>query len=388
MHTFRLLRWGLGCAHDTWISPHCDHRGFGVPCLQRICRSDLVALVTTFRRGALLAVLICLLSQFIGGGVARAEVQGEVLCRITDPRLTEISGMAPSMLHTNVMWVHNDSGDAARLYALSLQDCNVVGELTLRDVSARDFEGLAAGVDAQGRPVLWVGDIGDNLDSWDNVAIYRVREPKNLGKKSVRAQRFRFTYEDRSHNAETILADPNSTQLWVVTKQLASGSMYQLPANLSKTRINIATKVGSVGGLVTDGAINPNGSGFVLRDYFDAHFYDGLPPGELEEKQALPAQALGEAIAWLPDGQSLVIASEGDDRLIAVSTAPADESSSPTPTSQADPVAPVIENLSDNSVNYVPLLAGVVGAIALVTGLVIMSRKPRESAMGKKMKAE
>ena len=388
MHTFRLLSEGLGCTHDTSFSPDCDDCGSGVPRFQRFCRSDLVNLGHTIRRAALCAVLVLLFSQSVGALGARAEVRSEVLCTIADPRLTEISGMAPSSLHENVMWVHNDSGDAARLYALSLQDCNVVGELTLRDVSARDLEGLAAGVDAQGRPVLWVGDIGDNLDSWDSVAIYRVREPKNLGKKSARAQEFRFTYKDRPHNAETILADPDSPQLWIVTKQLASGSIYELPAKLSRTQINIATKVISVGGLVTDGAVNPNGSGFVLRDYFDAHFYNGMPPGEFSEKQALPAQIQGEAIAWMPDGQSLVIAGEGDDRLIAVSIAVAQESSSPTPSSSTNTVTPVVGELTENSVNYLPLVVGVIGAIALVTGLVIISRKPRDSAMGKKIKAE
>ena len=95
----------------------------------------------------------------------------DVMCEFTDTRLNEISGMAPSQVHPGVMWVHNDSGDEARLYALRLSDCAVVGELTLRDVSARDFEGLASGVDAQGRPVLWVGDIGDNVDSWSDVSI-------------------------------------------------------------------------------------------------------------------------------------------------------------------------------------------------------------------------
>ena len=194
----------------------------------------------------------------------------EVICELTDPRLTEISGMAPSQLHSGVMWVHNDSGDKARLYALQLSNCAVVGELTLRDVSARDFEGLAAGVDARGRPVLWVGDIGDNRDSWSDVSIYRVREPKKLGKTSAQTQRYRFTYEDRPHNAETILADPNSQQLWIVTKQMASGSVYALPKKLRKSGINIAKKVSSATGLITDGAIKPDGTIFVLRDYFQA----------------------------------------------------------------------------------------------------------------------
>jgi hypothetical protein len=88
--------------------------------------------------------------------------------------------MAPSALHPGVMWIHNDSGDDAKLYALKLNDCSIVGELSLQGVSARDFEGLAAGVDPKGRPVLWVGDIGDNRDSWSDVSIYRIRNLKNL----------------------------------------------------------------------------------------------------------------------------------------------------------------------------------------------------------------
>ena len=224
----------------------------------------------------------------------------EVICELTDPRLTEISGMAPSQLHSGVMWVHNDSGDKARLYAVQLSNCAVVGELALRDVSARDFEGLAAGVDAQGRPVLWVGDIGDNRDSWSDVSIYRIREPKKLGKTSAQVQRYRFTYEDRPHNAETILADPDSQQLWIVTKQMASGSIYALPKKLRKSGINTARKIGSATGLITDGAIKPDGTTFVLRDYFDAQFFRGLPEGVVDEKIDLPGQPQGEAIAWLP----------------------------------------------------------------------------------------
>lgn len=286
--------------------------------------------------------------------------------------------MTASALHPDVMWVHNDSGDSARLYALSLNTCDVVGELTLRNVDARDFEGIARGVDRQGRAVLWVGDIGDNLDSWESVAVYRVREPLTLGVKSVRAAEFRFTYEDRPHNAETILADPNSPQLWIVTKQLASGAIYKLPARLSQSRINIAERVGGVGGLVTDGSMNPQGTGFVLRDYFDAHLYTGLPPGELTEKFPLPAQVQGEAIAFTATGDSLVIASEKDTRLIQIDF----------PKVFEDLVAAEEETVppEEEAVNYVPLVigivGGIVGGIALLTGLISISRRLNKRTTG------
>ncbi len=321
---------------------------------------------------------------------ALAVPSTEVVCEFTDPRLTEISGMAPSKLHPGVMWVHNDSGDEARLYALQLSDCSVVGELTLRDVSARDFEGLAAGVDAQGRSVLWIGDIGDNRDSWSDVSIYRIREPKKLGNKSAQVQRYRFTYEDRPHNAETILADPTSQQLWIVTKQLASGSIYVLPRKLKKSGINIAKKIGSVTGLITDGAMKPDRTGFVLRDYFDAQFYSadnndgGLPAGALIEEVELPAQPQGEAIAWLPGENAVVIASEGDNRLLRVQ-APTVASPNPTQT----PMQGVVPEQfpQSRSISYMVLMGVIGGGVVLVTGLIRMRKRPASKATGSIKKA-
>lgn len=323
-------------------------------------------------------------SVFVLPTSAIAAPSTEAICELSDPRLTEISGMAPSRLHSGVMWVHNDSGDKAKLYAVKLSNCAVVGELTLREVSARDFEGLAAGVDAQGRSVLWVGDIGDNRDSWSDVSIYRIREPKKLGKKSAKVQRYRFTYEDRPHNAETILADPSSQQLWIVTKQMASGSIYALPKKLKKSGINIAKRVGSATGLITDGAIKPDATTFVLRDYFDAQFFRGLPAGVVTKKVDLPAQPQGEAIAWLPGENAVVIASEGDNRLIRVD-APEGAAASPAEglTESSDPT----QFVPDQDINYVSLYAVIAGVIALVTGLILIRKRPESNVTGSTRKA-
>jgi hypothetical protein len=334
------------------------------------------------------------------GAVFADSPSTEVVCEFTDPRLNEISGMAPSALHPGVMWVHNDSGDEAKMYALQLNDCSVVGELTLLGVSARDLEGLAAGVDPKGRPVLWVGDIGDNRDSWNDVSIYRIREPKKLGNTSGEVKRYRFTYDDRPHNAETILADPRSQQIWIVTKQLASGSIYALPKKMKKSgknsRINIAKKIGSASGLITDGAMKPDGTGFVLRDYFDAQFFGGSPAGELVQEIQLPAQPQGEAIAWLPGEDAVVIASEGDSRLLRVPVAPVTSTGTsqgasivPTPAAeQAPTTAPGQSIIQGQSVNYVVLIGVVSGVIILVTGLISIRKRPKNKTTGSTKKAE
>ena len=225
--------------------------------------------------------------------------------------------MTRSVRHPNVIWVHNDSGDEAVLYGVDDRTCATVAELRLRGVQARDFEGLASSVDDEGRAFLWVGDIGDNRDSWSDVSIYRVREPAKLGERSRSPRRWRFTYPDQPHNAETLMVSnsDDTTGVWVATWQLASGGLYSVPL---RKGVAIADRVGDVGSLITDGAIHPAGNGYVLRDYLDVHVFQGLPPGRRIAKLALPAQVQGEAITWTADGRGVFIASEKDPRLIRV----------------------------------------------------------------------
>ena len=244
---------------------------------------------------------------------AQKELPGTEVCRFDDRRLTEISGMAASLMHENVVWVHNDSSDAARLYALDLQTCDTVSELRLRGVQARDFEGLASTRNARGRAALWVGDIGDNRDSWPSVTLHRVWEPKTLGTRSRPVKSWDFTYPDRPHNAETLMVSGRS--VWAATWQLATGGVYSVPL---RHTVASAERLDDVGPLTTDGSIHPDERGYVLRDYLDVHLYVGLPPGRKVATFALPRQVQGEAITWTSDGSGLLIASEEDDRLLRV----------------------------------------------------------------------
>ena len=125
-----------------------------------------------------------------------------------------------------------------------------------------------------------------------------------------------MTYPDRPHNAETLLANPRVPQLWIVTKQLAHGSLYSLPDPLRK--VNKASLIRVEDGLITDGAVSPAGDRYVLRDYFQATVYSGLPPGRAQVTFDLPGQFQGEAVTWTADGRSLLVAGERDNRLLKV----------------------------------------------------------------------
>lgn len=262
----------------------------------------------------------------------------DVVCRL-DRSLDEISGMTASVRHPGVLWVHEDSGSGPVLHAVDASTCAMLATLTVRGSRARDYEAVATGTGPGGEPVIWLGDIGDNRDAWPTVELLRIREPETLRDRSVRATRFAFTYDDRPHDAETLLA--HGSRVWVVTKQLASGGLYELPDPLDPDGVNIATRVRDETGLVTDGNVAPDGSRYVLRDYFDARLFTGLPPGEPGEAIDLPPQAQGEAVAFTADGSALLVASEGDRRLLRVAL-PGTATPSPAPSASVAPSESVV----------------------------------------------
>jgi len=74
----------------------------------------------------------------------------------------EASGIAASRKNPGVLWVHNDSGDSARLYAVNLEG-KLVAVCRIKGARARDWEDIAVGPGPGPRQdYLYIGDIGDN----------------------------------------------------------------------------------------------------------------------------------------------------------------------------------------------------------------------------------
>ncbi len=315
---------------------------------------DLVHRSSRIRLRGLRRVVVLLASGSLGLSIAftgvapsaRAGDGAHVVCRWTDQRLGEVSGIALSGVHLGVAWVHNDSGGGPYLYAMDTTTCVVRARVRISNIDARDIEGIASGVDASGRHVLWVGDVGDNRDSWPSVRIHVVVEPAVLKNESVTARTYQFTYLDGPHNAETVLAVPTKPQLWVVTKQLAAGGIYPLPVPLVSQSVMQLPRIAPAGGLITDGAISPDGTKYVLRDYVWAYVFDGLPPGRQITRITLPQQPQGEAITWTADGQGLLTAGERDNALWFVPIPTDAPASSSPPTSSSAIVTPTPNALS------------------------------------------
>ena len=147
--------------------------------------------------------------------------------RIDAPGLDELSGMARSARDPGRLWVHNDSGDKARLYAVGT-DGRYLGRLKLEDADNVDWEDLAS-FSLGGRPYLLVADIGDNDRRRDVVSLYVVAEPAAPEHDSAPDWRIDFRYPDGPRDAEAVAVDAAEGFVYILTKRDLPPLLYRVP---------------------------------------------------------------------------------------------------------------------------------------------------------------
>ncbi|WP_374982638.1 WD40 repeat domain-containing protein [Streptomyces fradiae] len=236
---------------------------------------------------------------------AASENDGFIL---TDPRITESSGLAASRAHPGVYWTHNDQ-DEPRVFAVDERTGETVATVTLRGIGKpRDMEAISVGPDGY----VYVGDIGDNLDgSWSHVWIYRFREPERLRDTTVDATQYTVRYEDGPRDAEALMVHPRTGRAYIASKNEEGGGLYEGPRKLSAKGVNVFRRVGEVP-WVTDGAFSPDGTRLVLRGYFSARGY-AWKDGRLGADERVRAPILGqsESVTYTADGTALLFGTEG-----------------------------------------------------------------------------
>ncbi len=302
-----------------------------------------------------------------------------VVLTLQDPSITESSGLAVSARHPGVLWTHNDGGSSAQVVAVDRRG-ESVARVTLAGVDPYDPESLAPGVDGKGRPVLFLGDIGDNERTRGNVSVFRFREPARLADSTVDAQWYRFTYPDGPHDAEALLVGPDG-RIMIATKGLADAGLYRAPERLvtADRGSNALVRVADVPVLVTDGAYLPDGR-FVLRTYTSVYVYDR--PGHEVARAELPTQPQGESVA-AASARRLLVGSEGKHSQILAVPVPGPPTVSPSPTSaSASPATtPAAARDAAEPDRSGPALAiRVLGVVMVAAGAALFVRRRRRQS--------
>ena len=220
------------------------------------------------------------------------------------PEIDESSGLTASRRWAGVLWTHNDSGDRARIFAVSPKGRVIIPSgsdpaayrgVTVLGAENVDWEDIAA--DNRGR--LYLGDFGNNSNQRRDLGIYAVLEPDPLRSDTVEVLAFwPFHFPDQRHypdpdknfDAEALFAANGC--LYVLSKNRGDlqTRLYRLRSHKRPgVEVSLIGRF-DIGGLVTAADASADGRRIVVLTYealwlFTARTTEGWFEG---------------AVAWLP----------------------------------------------------------------------------------------
>jgi hypothetical protein len=217
-----------------------------------------------------------------------AEFEGvQTAGEIDNLDIDEASGLIASNNLEGYFWTHNDSGDLNRIFLID-KTAKWKGTYYLNGAENRDWEDIAIDKAANNENYLYLADIGDNFANYNNsYVIYKVKEPNslptNIGNQYLdNIEKIRFKYPDGSRDAETLLIDHATKDMYIVTKREAKVRVYQLPYPQSTTVENTAIFIAELPfGLplagvptgATAGDISTDNTEIIIKNYFQIFYW-------------------------------------------------------------------------------------------------------------------
>ncbi len=202
--------------------------------------------------------------------------------------INEASGIAVSRKHPNAIWVHNDSGNDPLLFLID-QQANIIKTFLLDGIENRDWEDMTIGPGPDSDThYIYLADIGDNLRLYENKIIYRFPEPvydPSMDAATDTLQDFdvlNFSYPDQKQDAEALMLDPVTQDLYIIAKRSGQPTLYRLPADSWKLSVDttVAEIVGEVNikssnllSLVTAGDISQDGKEALVKTYGRVYYW-------------------------------------------------------------------------------------------------------------------
>ena len=249
---------------------------------------------------------------------------GKPLAELNNKKLDEISGIAASINNPGYLWAHNDSKNRAEVYLID-KKLNIAMTCKLRGVENRDWEDITVGPGPEaGKNYVYVGEIGDNDEKYKLKMIYRFEEPILSSGETIDITDFdTITFRlPKKKDTETLMIDPLTRDLYIVSKREEPVHVYELPYPYSTSDTILATEVLSLPMTqIVAGTISADGKKVLLKNYKTIYYWSnpsGKPLKELlkERAQDIPheEEPQGESITWAPDGSGFYTLSEQDPR--------------------------------------------------------------------------
>lgn len=250
-----------------------------------------------------------------------------------DARVQELSGLAASHRHEGIYWTHNDSGNAAELFAIRA-DGEVVARVRVKGASQFDWEDIASWVDDEGQRWLAIGDIGDNFAIRRHLTLYIVPEPMLEQTEVAVARTLRIHFSNGPRDAEALAVDWPNRQILILDKGVQPATLYAAPLMKDSARAepvatmpllfpNAPALVQPLSkdwrGAATAMDLTPDGRHLAVLTYRHVHFFerrDGESWQDAVQRRddwrALPRLGGFEALAWDAAGRDVLICNEGE----------------------------------------------------------------------------
>jgi hypothetical protein len=254
-----------------------------------------------------------------------------------DDDVAEVSGLVASPTTPELLWLHNDSGDVARLVAVTTSG-TVLGSVLLPEVTAIDFEDAAVAPCPDGSgPCLWIADTGDNLA--DDPALARtslnllaIPEPvvdvsAPFGERVAdNVWSFPFTVQGGPANIEAVVVTTSGDAAVLFEKRADDARILRLPLSLAAAgtmgEATISGRFDTPGNTValrvaTGADLHVDGRQLLLRTYEavyladldDGVAVDGVLATDFVRLYA-PLEAQGEVVSFDADGTGIWTSSE------------------------------------------------------------------------------
>lgn len=237
--------------------------------------------------------------------------------------LVEASGLAMSRNNTEILWSHNDRGHANQVFLVGDKGEDY-GYFQLSGVGNRDWEDICLGPGKEPNTTyVYVGEIGDNNGVHPSIFIYYFEEPDlanetQYAARSIAADKIykaEYTYPDGPKDAETLMIDPWTKDLYIVSKRTAKSILYR-------------AKFPHVGGELeklavfpfnwaVGGDISADGTKIAIKDRYNIYFWEREQGQSIVDAMRVAPQKLpyivepqGESVAWSLDGKEYFTLSE------------------------------------------------------------------------------
>ncbi len=240
--------------------------------------------------------------------------------------MPEASGLASSRVHPGLLYTHNDKGNANRLFCLG-EDASYWGYFWVWGTANRDWEDICIGPGPQpGVNYIYLGDIGDNDGQYEHIIINRFAEPTPLPQEkgfvssipAEQVERIILQYPDGPKDAETLMIDPWTKDLYLVTKREARSSLYRAPYPQSTDSVTLLEKLAEFPfNRALAGDISRDGKQIVIKTDRRLYFWTRVEGETIVEALSRAPRLLpykvepqGEAFTWTPDGKGYFTLSE------------------------------------------------------------------------------